>query len=225
MDMDEHREEGLNASVYAELRQRLMTGRMSPGFELSTRTIAAELGVSQTPVRDALSRLAAEGAVSIRSKRRVRVPAMTQERFDDLLGCRLVLEPEAAVVALPYLTAKHVEALRAADAALDKAIGDDNADAYMMANYNFHFVLYSAAPRPALLQLIETVWIQFGPFMRVVHGRVGNENLYDNHKAAIEAIIAKEEAALREAITRDIADGMDLIKRTGLVAVMGGVAD
>jgi DNA-binding GntR family transcriptional regulator len=61
--------------------------------------------------------------------------------------------------------------------------------------------------------------------MRVVHGRVGNENLYDNHKAAIEAIIAKDAGALREAITRDIADGMDLIKRTGLVAVMGGVAD
>jgi DNA-binding GntR family transcriptional regulator len=198
---------------------------MTPGFELSTRSIAAELGVSQTPVRDALSRLAAEGAVSIRSKRRVRVPAMTQERFDDLLGCRLVLEPEAAIVALPYLTAKHVEALRAADAALDKAIVDDDAEAYMSANYQFHFVLYSAAPRPALLQLIETVWIQFGPFMRVVHGRVGNENLYDNHKAAIEAIIAKDAGALREAITRDIADGMDLIKRTGLVAVMGGVAD
>jgi DNA-binding GntR family transcriptional regulator len=225
MDMDEHREEGLNAAVYAELRRRLMTGRMTPGFELSTRSIAAELGVSQTPVRDALSRLAAEGAVSIRSKRRVRVPAMTQERFDDLLGCRLVLEPEAAIVALPYLTAKHVEALRAADAALDKAIVDDDAEAYMSANYQFHFVLYSAAPRPALLQLIETVWIQFGPFMRVVHGRVGNENLYDNHKAAIEAIIAKDAGALREAITRDIADGMDLIKRTGLVAVMGGVAD
>ena len=225
MDMDEHREEGLNAAGYAELRRRLMTGRMTPGFELSTRSIAAELGVSQTPVRDALSRLAAEGAVSIRSKRRVRVPAMTQERFDDLLGCRLVLEPEAAIVALPYLTAKHVEALRAADAALDKAIVDDDAEAYMSANYQFHFVLYSAAPRPALLQLIETVWVQFGPFMRVVHGRVGNENLYDNHKAAIEAIIAKDAVALREAITRDIADGMDLIKRTGLVAVMGGVAD
>lgn len=225
MDMGDQKEEGLNASVYAELRQRLMSGRMSPGYELSTRSIAAELGVSQTPVRDALSRLAAEGAVCIRSKRRVRVPAMTQERFDDLLACRLVLEPEAAVFALPYLTPKHVETLREADAALDNAIVADDADAYMTANYKFHFVLYSAAPRPALLQLIETVWIQFGPFMRVVHGRVGNENLYDNHKAAIEAIIAKDPAALREAITHDISDGMDLIRRTGLAAAMASVAD
>lgn len=225
MDTDEHREEGLNASVYADLRQRLMTGRMAPGHELSTRSIAAELNVSQTPVRDALSRLAAEGAVSIRSKRRVRVPPMTQERFDDLLSCRLLLEPEAAVAALPYLNANHVDVLRAADAALDQAIKDDDAEAYMSANYRFHFALYSASPRATLVQLIETVWLQFGPFMRVVHGRVGNENLYDNHKAAIAAIVAKDAAALREAIARDIADGMDLIRRTGLVAAMGRVAD
>ena len=57
-------DEGLNAAVYNELRQRLIHGRMSPGHELSTRSIAAELGVSQTPVRDALSRLAAEGALA-----------------------------------------------------------------------------------------------------------------------------------------------------------------
>ncbi|HVK79746.1 MAG TPA: GntR family transcriptional regulator, partial [Verrucomicrobiae bacterium] len=105
-------DEGLNTAVYAELRTRLVTGRMAPGHELSTRGIAAELGVSQTPVRDALSRLAADGAVSIRSKRRVRVPPMTSERFEDLLRCRLLLEPEAAALALPYLTDAHVARLR-----------------------------------------------------------------------------------------------------------------
>jgi len=67
-------DEGLNASVYAELRKRIVTGFISPDHEFSTRGLAGELGVSQTPVRDALSRLSAEGAVSIRSKRRVRVP-------------------------------------------------------------------------------------------------------------------------------------------------------
>src|SRR5690606_10173916 len=122
MSTDAAHEEGLNSAVYAELRQRLMTGRMAPGHELSTRSIAAELGVSQTPVRDALSRLAAEGAVSIRSKRRVRVPPMTSKRFDDLLRCRLMLEPEAAVQAAPHLTRDHVAALREPDAVPTAAI-------------------------------------------------------------------------------------------------------
>lgn len=189
---------------------------MSPGHELSTRGIATELGVSQTPVRDALSRLAAEGAVSIRSKRRVRVPAMTSERFDDLLGCRLVLEPEAAVLALPYLTNAHVNELRAADATLDAAIASGDPDAYMSANHRFHFTLYRAAPRATMLQLIETVWLQFGPFMRVMHGRLAHTHLHDSHQAAISAIVAKDAEALRNAIAHDISDGMGLIRRAGL---------
>jgi DNA-binding GntR family transcriptional regulator len=219
----EVQDEGLNTAVYAELRQRLVTGRMSPGHELSTRSIAAELGVSQTPVRDALSRLSAEGAVSIRSKRRVRVPPMTSERFDDLLGCRVLLEPEAAVLALPHLTNQHIEQMRKIDAELDAAIANGDPDAYMSANYRFHFALYRAAPRPTLIQLIETVWLQFGPFMRVVYGRLGNAHLHDNHQSAIKAIEAKDAEALQNAITADITDGMALIKRTGLAAE-GGVA-
>jgi DNA-binding GntR family transcriptional regulator len=216
MNVTGAQDEGLNSAVYAELRQRLVTGRMSPGHELSTRGIAAELGVSQTPVRDALSRLAAEGAVSIRSKRRVRVPPMTSERFDDLLGCRLVLEPEAAVLALPYLRNEHVAQLREADAALDAAIANGDPDAYMSANHRFHFTLYRAAPRSTMLQLIETVWLQFGPFMRVVHGRLAHTHLHDNHQGAIQAIVDRDADALRSAISHDIADGMSLIKRAGL---------
>jgi DNA-binding GntR family transcriptional regulator len=215
MDLNEPAEEGLNATVYAELRRRLVTGRMSPGHELSTRTLAAELGVSQTPVRDALSRLSAEGAVAIRSKRRVRVPSMTADRFEDLLRCRLLLEPEAAALALPHITPAHVQTLREIDAALDKAILSDDADAYMANNHAFHFTLYGAQPRRTMTQLIETLWLQFGPFMRVVYGRVANAHLHDNHQAAITAIVSGDTEALRAAIAADISDGMGLIGRTG----------
>jgi DNA-binding GntR family transcriptional regulator len=190
---------------------------MSPGHELSTRSIAAELGVSQTPVRDALSRLSAEGAVTIRSKRRVRVPAMTAERFEDLLRCRMLLEPEAAALALPNLDASHLRQLREIDAKLDAAILSGDADAYMQANHAFHFTLYRAQSRRTLLQLIETLWLQFGPFMRLVYGRVSNAPLNDNHQAAMAAIKAGNADALRAAIAADISDGMGLISRTGLV--------
>lgn len=214
-------DEGLNASIYAELRQRLVTGRMAPGHELSTRSLAAELGVSQTPVRDALSRLAAEGAVSIRSKRAVRVPAMTAERFDDLLRCRLLLEPEVAVLALPHLDAGHVADLRAIDSELDAALAGKDADTYMRKNHAFHFTIYNAQPRRTMTQLIETVWLQIGPFMRQAYARVANAELHDNHQAAIAAIEAEDAEALRAAIAADINDGMGLIGRTGWAAEEG----
>jgi DNA-binding GntR family transcriptional regulator len=203
----------LHASIYEELRGRLITGKIVPGVGLSTRGLALELGVSQMPVRDALSRLAAEGAVQIRSKRKIEVPPMTEARFTDLLDCRLLLEPEAAVLALPLIGAQRLKQLREIDAALDRAIESGDVIAYMECNFAFHFTLYRANERPILNRLIETLWLRFGPFMRVVYGRYGTANLIDQHRIALDAVAARNAEALRGAIASDIADGMGLIGR------------
>lgn len=216
--IDPQSEEGLNSAIYAELRERLVTGRMAPGHELSTRSLAQELGVSQTPVRDALSRLAAEGALEIRAKRRVRVPAMTTERFDDLLRCRLLLEPEAAARALPFMDAERLQRLREVDAAIDAAIASGDDDGYMTNNHAFHFTLYRAQTGRTLTQLIETLWLQFGPFMRLVYARLPTRIVNDRHQEAIAAIAANDADGLRAAIAADISEGMELVGKTGLVS-------
>lgn len=203
----------LHASIYEELRGRMITGKIVPGVGLSTRGLALELGVSQMPVRDALSRLAAEGAVQIRSKRKIEVPPMTEARFADLLDCRLLLEPEAAVLALPCIDARRLRELGDIDAALDRAIESGDVIAYMERNFAFHFTLYRANGRPILNRLIETLWLRFGPFMRVVYGRYGTANLVDQHRIALDAIASGDAGALRSAIASDIADGMGLIGR------------
>jgi DNA-binding GntR family transcriptional regulator len=203
----------LRASIYEELRRRMITGKITPGVGLSTRGLAIEMGVSQMPVRDALSRLAAEGAVVIRSKRRIEVPAMSAERFGDLLDCRLMLEPEAAVLALPQITPTKLRQLREIDAALDAAMRNGDVLGYMENNFAFHFNIYRANDRPIQNRLIEALWLQFGPFMRVVYGRVGTANLVDQHRIALDAIEARDPEALRRAIASDIADGMGLIGR------------
>lgn len=201
----------LHASVYEELRARFITGKITPGVGLSTRGLALELGVSQMPVRDALSRLAAEGAVLIRSKRKIEAPPMTEARFTDLLGCRLLLEPEAAVLALPHINPARLRRLREIDQALDAAMEDGDVIAYMECNFAFHFNIYRANGRTTLNRLIETLWLQFGPFMRVVYGRYGTANLIDQHRVALDAIDAGDAGALRAAIAGDIADGMGLV--------------
>jgi DNA-binding GntR family transcriptional regulator len=208
----------LRASIYEDLRRRMITGKIMPGVGLSTRGLALEMGVSQMPVRDALSRLAAEGAVAIRSKRRIEVPAMSAERFGDLLECRLMLEPEAAVLALPQITPAKLRQLREIDAALDRAMQNGDVIAYMENNFAFHFNLYRANDRPILNRLIEALWLQFGPFMRVVYGRFGTANLVDQHQIALAAIEARDPEALRRAIASDIADGMGLIGRSNWAA-------
>ena len=203
----------LHTSIYEDLRARMITGKIVPGVSLSTRSLALEMGVSQMPVRDSLSRLAAEGAVQIRSKRRIEVSPMTADRFADILGCRLLLEPEASVLALPHITPAMLSNLRNIDAELDRSMESGNVIRYMELNFQFHFVIYRANQRPALNRLIESLWLQFGPFMRVVNGRFGTANLIDQHRIAIDAIAKGDAEALRAAMASDIIDGMGLLGR------------
>ncbi len=206
----------LHTSIYEELRRRLITGIIAPGDGLSTRTLAGELGVSQMPVRDALSRLSAEGALLIRSKRRIEVPPMTAARFDDLLKCRLTLEPEAAVTAMPHINAAGLERLRRIDSDLDRAIAADDMQGYTELNAAFHFALYRSGGRDILNRLIETLWLQFGPYMRSVYTQHPERIFADQHRNALAAIAAGNSDALRQAIATDINDGMSLIGRNGL---------
>ena len=201
----------LRASVYEELRRRLITGKIAPGVAMSTRGIAQQLGVSQMPVRDALSRLAAEGAVEIRTNRKIVVPTMTAERLDEVIRCRMMLEPNAAAMALPCLDAGIVRQLRQADGRLNQALESGDVNDYMENNYAFHFLIYRACGSTILTRLIEMLWLQFGPLMRVVYGRAGTVNLVDQHALALEAISRRDEAMLREAIRADIADARALI--------------
>ncbi len=215
---DEGEEDGvlLHNSVYDELCWRMITGRITPGITLSTRGLAQELGVSQMPVREALSRLAAERAIEIRSKRRITVPAMTPARFDDLLRCRLLLEPEAARQALDFVDRPRLKLLTEIDARMDLALKTGDVNVYMEGNFNFHFELYRAQGMNTLNQLIQTLWLQFGPYMRVVYGRFGTAQLVDQHQVALAAIEAGDREALGRAIHHDIEDGMGLIGRSGL---------
>lgn len=202
----------LHASVYEDLRQRMITGKIAPGLTISTRGLAQQLGVSQMPVRDALSRLAAEGAVEIRSKRKIMVPRMTLDRLDEIMRCRLLLEPEAAVQALPHIDSHVVRQLKAADAGVNAALDSGNVNDYMENNFRFHFLIYRAGGRnPILSRLIETLWLQFGPLMRVVYGRVGTVNLIDQHALALEAIARRDAAQMRAVIQADIMDGINLV--------------
>jgi DNA-binding GntR family transcriptional regulator len=78
-------------------------------------------------------------------------------------------------------------------------------------NYAFHFLIYRARGQGVLTRMIETLWMRFGPLMRVVYGRVGTARLVDQHQQALDAIARGDAAGLAEAIRADIGDGRGLI--------------
>jgi len=200
--------ETMHERVYRELRSRLIGGRVVPGRPVTLRGLASELGVSPMPVREAVNRLVAERALTMTPNRRISVPEMTHARFEELVTARERLEPAAARRALPYLRRSDVNRLRKIDDDLEEQLKTGNVEGYVAANHAFHFGIYGAAPSDVLVPVIESLWMQSGPFMRLVYGRVGTSWLVDYHEQAMDAVLARDPEALAEAIRSDILDGM-----------------
>lgn len=197
--------------VEQSVREALLTGRFVPGRAVTLRGLAQDLGVSPMPVREAVRALSAGSALEIRPNGRIQVPTMTQPRLAEILKARILLEPELAEMAGPSLTRSDAAALEAIDDRIDESLNGGDAETYMRLNHAFHFRIYGAAESGVLMPLVETLWLQFAPFMRTVYGRVGTSALVDHHKEAIAAIRGGDATALKAAIAADIRCGMDLL--------------
>jgi DNA-binding GntR family transcriptional regulator len=200
----------LHEGIYQALRARLATGSFAPGESLSLRSLASELGGSVTPVRDAVWRLTAEHALTIGPTRRITVPEMDLEGMVELMRARVLLEPEAAARALPFIKAHHIAAMLNANAAMNTALRHGDIGGYMASNHAFHFALYRACPSNVIVPMIESIWVRFGPFMRLMFPDAVNDlDLSDRHGDALLAIEAGDEKRLREVIAADVGDGLD----------------
>ena len=206
----------MHDKIYETLRAGLVGGRFVPGRAVTLRGLAEMLEVSPMPVRAAVTRLVAEGALALTATRRVSVPVMTPERFDELVRVRILLEGEAAERALPAIDTNRLAQIRAHDARLERCLAQADAEGYMQANHAFHFAIYSAVPSTVLLPVIENLWLQFGPFMRLVYERLDMIGLVDQHGRAIQAIEQGQGRELRAAIEADIGDGMRFIGQGAL---------
>ena len=202
--------------VYRALRARILSGEMAPGDQVTLRGLAEELGVSMTPAREAMRRLVAERALEATASGRVAVPVPGLRRLEELFRARELLEPELAVRALPNVKISTISALRAIDAAIDGYLAEGDAVGYVQANNAFHTTLYSLADAPALMALVESVWLQTAPIMRRIYGRLGTAALTDYHEAALAALAERDAAALAAAIRADVAQGAALLRQVAL---------
>jgi DNA-binding GntR family transcriptional regulator len=164
------------------------------------------------PVREALHRLACEGAVEVKNNRRVIVPQMTVEKFNELCELRILLETHAAEGASPYISEQHITQLQEIDARIDSAIERGDSVNISLINQEFHRTLYSANPFQISIPLIESVWLQLGPFSQVAISKLEKTYIIDRHIEAINALKQRNTFALRCAIEADIRDGIASIK-------------
>ncbi|MBB1488918.1 GntR family transcriptional regulator [Oceanospirillum sediminis] len=193
--------------VYSTLRHAVMNGQILPGRALTIRELASILDVSPMPVREALRQLAAENALEIQGNRRVMVPRMTAMKFNELCEARITLESHAAARALPYIDKERLQLLIALDKEIDQAHDEGDLEQITVRNQRFHRTLYTSNPHQITLPLIESLWLQLGPFMRLANSKLEEHYTIDRHNEALQAIERKDALALQIAITADIREG------------------
>ena len=197
--------------VYRALRTRIMHGEIAPGVALTLRGIGKEYGVSMTPAREAVRRLVAEGALFLSSSGRVSTPEISNDRIEELAALRALLEVELASRALPRAHMALIDRLLTINATIAEVIVNRDAVGYIRSNLEFHRTLYLRAQAPAMLAVAETVWLQLGPTMRALYGRLRRTDPPHYHKLIIAALKAGDEPGLRLAVRSDVTQGLRLL--------------
>lgn len=194
--------------LYRSLRQQILHGELLPGQALTLRGLGKAHGVSMTPAREALRRLVAEGALMLSSSGRVSTPELSNDRIEELAALRALIEPELAARALPRAHLALIDRLAAINTANAEAVAKHDAVAYIRTNLEFHRTLYLRAQAPAMLAVIETVWLQLGPTMRALYGKVERNEPPRHHRLILAALRAGDEPGLRLAVRTDVTQGL-----------------
>ena len=158
----------LATQVLREIRSAVVLGDLAPGARLTFRDVAQRLNASVTPVREALLQLVAEHVLSVGPGRTITVPILTRAQFLELRVVRIVLEGLAAEAAARQSGARLADELQVIHRRLDDAKRARDARQATIQNRAFHFRLYEAAALPALLGMIENIWLRTGPYHRYI---------------------------------------------------------
>jgi DNA-binding GntR family transcriptional regulator len=206
----------LNEWVYDELRTRLLTRQEPAGGKLSLHALAAELGVSRSPVHHALTRLVAEGLLTVRPRRGYYVTPVTARVVAEGYDVRLALELLAAERAVRRLSDRELEHFGHLLDGTDAAISHEQWDT---TNAAFHEYQIDLAGNALLSRFYRELSVNL--MMQVIRGgRVeGHENLVTEHRHIVEAFAARDLTAAARAIREHIETGrriaLDAIERAG----------
>ena len=205
----------MQSLIYQELRRSLMAGVFMPGAKVTLRSVTAQIGTSVMPVREAINRLIAERALEVVGDRQVIVPVMTAEKFAEIVHWRVQLESAAARAACRHVTPQTIAELESINAHMVEAVEADRRDAVLRLNHEFHFLIYNTARSTILLPMIESLWLQAGPF--TYFSSPSPKALWNakHHRDILKALRTDDGDAAAAAITKDILNSAKFLQASG----------
>jgi DNA-binding GntR family transcriptional regulator len=175
----------LEKTVYRELLKGIISGKLSPGTQITITQLAKQLGVSLMPVRQALRALEAKNLISLQKNRRLIIRILTADDLNELLQIRLNLECMAVERAAENCTDDTIARL---EGLLDDMKATKDREVYLEKNKEFHHTIYRCANKPILLEIIQDLWSRISPyyFMYLIEGDLTEHNPY--HQGILEGM-------------------------------------
>ncbi len=209
--------ENLSTHVERQVRLALLAGHFSPGDRISLISLAEALGTSVTPVREAVSRLAAAQALEVSPGQFARVPAFDEKRYEELRDIRIVVECLAVERAAQRVTKRELVNIKRALKAFITASRNQEVEKMLLASRDFRFLIYEASNMPALVQVIEDLWLRSAPSFRLIYAKhTGDRDLEFRYSELFQAITDHDPVRASEVVRTAVTIGAQrLIEMVG----------
>ena len=202
------RGETLTDQVYARLRHGLLMGLWQPGEKITARQIGKDLGVSLTPAREAMMRLASEGALDVSVHRTFSAAALDVAQYREIAAIRIALEPIAARAAALLIPEAEIGRLADLNERMKELNASDHFREALQLDSEFHLTIYDHAAMPTLRAMIDSLWLRAGPTRnRLSHAYRRKLVGYGNHQRIIDALRRRDADAVAAVITEDLDHG------------------
>ena len=209
-------DEGISIArrVYMALSEGLMAGAIPPASSLTSRSLSVALGVSATPVREALKQLEYDGALASRSKSAFYVNDPDRDEYRQILELRLATEGLAIRKAAKVAKPSDLERIRPLNEKYKKILrsGGRNVALSLVPNFRFHFAIYRLSHSPVLMKVIESTWLRIGPALHQYMQNVQDvEPGLHTHEEMIRALERNDPDAAESVLRKDLIDAAELI--------------
>jgi DNA-binding GntR family transcriptional regulator len=194
--------------AYAALKSELLAGHFPPGERVVLRQVADDLGISLTPVRDAVNRLIAEKVLvrgGLGPAGAAIVPLLDADQFDQLMTVRSSLEPMAAAAAAAHATSEQLDAVEALLVKMKRSVKENRTEQYLEAHYQFHFGIYAMCQMPIVEEIIESAWLRCAPTLTLaLPENIPSLKRYQAHVATLAALRQGDGETAASAVRADI---------------------
>ena len=198
--------------VFYTLRRAILRGELKPGERLLEIRLANKLGVSRTPVREAIRKLELEGLVRMIPRRGAEVAEITEKRVRDALEVRRALEELAVQLACMRISEEEIEELKRAATRFQRVLGKADIVDVAAADEAFHDVIFRATDNERLIQLLNNLREQIYRYrLEYLKKKEYHEKLLKEHEIIIEKISARDQEMATEAIDQHIDNQVDVI--------------